>query len=236
MAAYGGGGDGMMRKSDGNVSETDLLLHPELLSAEFIKLVLHERKINTEDNQDRDRLTALYIQHVIPLPQRELPSNRWGKRMEKTKARQGSNSAQSSSTDNGRKRPLIVFDGNSTSTSSVKLKKADDLPASAVTDRLKPPPSSINLSNPIRKLSGSSTNCSPSSSATSSTRAPASTSLSTRSPTGNGSLSSSSLSSSGHSSSTNTKLKRGAPSDGVPGSPELKSPEVKKKIQHVTWP
>ncbi|XP_017560158.1 ashwin isoform X1 [Pygocentrus nattereri] len=237
MAAYGGGGDGKMKKSDGNVSETDLLLHPELLSSEFIKLVLHERKINTEDNQDHDRLTELYIQHVIPLPQRELPSNRWGKRMEKTKARQGSNRAQSSSTDSGRKRPLIVFDGSSASTGSVKLKKADDLLASLVTDRLKPPPSSINLSNPIRKLSGSSTNCSPSSSAPSSTQAPASTSVSTRSLTGNGSLSSSSLSSSGHSSSTSTKLKRGAPSDGVPGNPqELKSPEVKKKIQHVTWP
>ncbi|KAI4894502.1 hypothetical protein NFI96_020677 [Prochilodus magdalenae] len=237
MAANGGGRDGKMAKSDGKRTETDLLLHPELLSGEFIKLVLQEKRINTEDNQDRDKLTELYIQHVIPLPQRELPSSRWGKRMEKTKARQGLSNAQSSSSNSGRKRPLIVFDGSSTSTGSVKLKKATDVSASAVTDRLKPPPSSINLSNPIRKLSGSSTNCSPSSSAISSIQAPASASVSTRSPTGNGSLSSSSSSSSGHSSHTSTKLKRGAPNDGVPVSPmELKSPEVKKKIQHVTWP
>uniref|UniRef100_A0A3B1JG02 Ashwin n=1 Tax=Astyanax mexicanus TaxID=7994 RepID=A0A3B1JG02_ASTMX len=136
---------------------------------------------------NRDQLTDLYIQHVIPLPQRELPNSRWGKRMEKTKARQ-------SSTNSGRKRPLIVFDGSSSSTGSVKLKKPDDFSSSAVAERLKPPPSTINLTNPIRKLSGSSTNCSPSSSTVSSTQTPAS------------------------------------------ASGELKSPEVKKKIQHVTWP
>ncbi|XP_072542181.1 ashwin [Salminus brasiliensis] len=232
MAAYSGGRDGgQTRKSDGNVAETDLLLHPELLSGDFIKLVLHERKICTEDKEDRDQLTDLYIQHVIPLPQRELPNSRWGKRMEKTKARQSSVSVHSSGTEGGRKRPLIVFDGNSTSTGSVKLKKADDSTSSAVTDRLKPPPSSINLTNPIRKLSGSSTNCSQSSSTVSSTQAPVSASGTTKSPTGNGNLSSS-----GDSSNMSTKLKRGPPSDGVPGSPELKSPEVKKKIQHVTWP
>ncbi|XP_066542726.1 ashwin isoform X3 [Hoplias malabaricus] len=226
MAARGGGGSGRMRNSDGEASEPDLLLHPELLSEHFIKLILQE-KINTEDDEDRDRLTELYIQHVIPLPQRELPNSRWGKRMEKTKARQVSNSAQSSSADSGRKRPLIVFDGSSTG--SVKLKRADEAPA--VTDRLKPPPSSINLSNPIRKLSGSSTNCSPSSSTVSSTQAPASVSGSTRSPTGNGHHSSS-----GQSSNTCMKLKRAAPTE-MPKSPqELKSPEVKKKIQHVTWP
>ncbi|KAG9271326.1 ashwin isoform X1 [Astyanax mexicanus] len=232
MAAYSGGrSGGEMRQSEGTAAETDLLLHPELLSEDFIKLVLNERKICTEDNEDRDQLTDLYIQHVIPLPQRELPNSRWGKRMEKTKARQSSTSGHGSSTDSGRKRPLIVFDGSSSSTGSVKLKKPDDFSSSAVAERLKPPPSTINLTNPIRKLSGSSTNCSPSSSTVSSTQTPASASGATKSPTGNGSLSSS-----GHSSNTNTKLKRGPPNDGVPGSPELKSPEVKKKIQHVTWP
>ncbi len=64
----------------------------------------------------------------------------------------------SSSGDRGRKRPLIVFDSSSTNTGSVKLKKPDPSPAPVSTDRLKPPVSSINLTNPIRKLSGTSTN------------------------------------------------------------------------------
>ncbi|KAB5576969.1 hypothetical protein PHYPO_G00204610 [Pangasianodon hypophthalmus] len=223
MASCSNRRDEKMSNSDGDVSETDLLLHPELLSLDFLKLVLHEKKIKTVESEDPDHLTELYIQHVIPLPQRELPNNRWGKRVEKTNPRQSSTTTHSSSTDIGRKRPLIVFDGSSTKTGSIKLKRADDLP---VTDRLKSPPSSINLSNPIRKLSGSSTN-------SSSSQASAG---SARSPTGNGSLNSSSAPSSVQSNCMSTKLKRGAPSSGVPESSELKSPEVKKKIQHVTWP
>lgn len=31
----------------------------------------------------KDNLTDLYVQHAIPLPQRDLPKNRWGKMMEK---------------------------------------------------------------------------------------------------------------------------------------------------------
>ncbi|XP_060785644.1 ashwin [Neoarius graeffei] len=212
-----------MRNSDGDVSETDLLLHPELLSRDFLKLVLHEKKIKTDDSEDPDHLTELYIQHVIPLPQRALPNNRWGERVEKTNSRQNLTTAHSPITDSGRKRPLIVFDGSSTKTGSIKLKRVDELP---VTDRLKSPPSSINLSNPIRKLSGSSTNSSSSWASAGSAR----------SPTGNGSLNSSSAPSSTQSNCMSTKLKRGASSSGVPESPELKSPEVKKKIQHVTWP
>lgn len=112
----------------------------------------------------------------------------------------------SSSTDSGRKRPLIVFDGSSTKTGGIKLKRADDLP---VTDRLKSPPSNISLSNPIRKLSGSSPNSSLS-------RASAG---SVRSPTGNGSLNISSSASPVQSSCMSTKLKRGASNSGVPESP-----------------
>ncbi|XP_058248882.1 ashwin [Hemibagrus wyckioides] len=222
MASCSKRGDVRMRNSDGDVSGTDLLLHPELLSRDFLKLVLHEKKIKTDESEDPDHLTELYIQHVIPLPQRELPNNRWGKRVEKTNPRQSSTTAHSSSTDSGRKRPLIVFDGSSTNTGSIKLKRAEDVP---VTDRLKSPPSSISLNNPIRKLPGSSPN-------SSSSRASAG---SARSPTGNGSLISSSASPV-QSNCMSTKLKRGASSSGVPKSPELKSPEVKKKIQHVTWP
>ncbi|KAF4087229.1 hypothetical protein AMELA_G00093190 [Ameiurus melas] len=223
MASCSNRRDGKMRNDDGDVSEADLLLHPELLSRDFLKLVLHEKKIKTEDSEDPDHLTELYIQHVIPLPQRELPNNRWGKRVEKTNPRKSSTAAHSSSGDSGRKRPLIVFDGSSTKTGSIKLKRVDDLPP---TDRLKSPPSSIDISNPIRKLSGSSTN-------SSSSRASAGSAMS---PTGNGSLNSSSAPSSLQSECMSTKLKRGATSSGVPESPELKSPEVKKKIQHVTWP
>lgn len=32
---------------------------------------------------NKDNLTDLYVQHAIPLPQRDLPKNRWGKMMEK---------------------------------------------------------------------------------------------------------------------------------------------------------
>uniref|UniRef100_A0A4W4DNW3 Ashwin n=2 Tax=Electrophorus electricus TaxID=8005 RepID=A0A4W4DNW3_ELEEL len=210
--------DGKAGLPDRNVTDSDLLLHPELLSPQFIKLMLHERKIRTEDEDDPDQLTELYIQHVIPLPQRELPNSRWGRRMENTKARQRSTTGHSSSAD-GRKRPLIVFEGGSAKTGAVKLKKGHDPPIPAVTDRLKPPPCAVDLTNPIRKLSGSCTNCSPS----------LSSGGSPKSPTGNGSL--------GTSGSTSAKLKRGASEPGgAPGSPELKSPEVKKKIQHVTWP
>ncbi|GAA6103823.1 ashwin [Tachysurus ichikawai] len=147
--------------------------------------------------------------------------------MEKTNPRQRLTTAHSSSTDSGRKRPLIVFDGSSTNTGSIKLKKADDV---LVTDPLKSPPSNINLSNPIRKLSGSSTNSSTNSSSSSTSTGSA------RSPTGNGSLNSASAPNPVQFNCLSMKLKRGASSSGVPESPELKSPEAKKKIQHVTWP
>ncbi|XP_076857999.1 ashwin [Brachyhypopomus gauderio] len=237
MASYRSRRDAKSKRADANVVETDLMLHPELLSRDFIKLLLHERKIRTDDDDDEedpDQLTDLYIRHVIPLPQRELPNTRWGKRMENTKVRQRSSSGPRSSADGNRKRPLIEFDGSSTRTGGVKLKKDHDHPTPPLTDRLKPPPSAIDLTNPIRKLSGSSTNCSPSPSLASSTQAPAPPSgASPKSPTGNGNLSISS----GTSGSVSSKLKREAPGPTeAPGSPELKSPEMKKKIQHVTWP
>ncbi|XP_035533133.1 ashwin isoform X2 [Morone saxatilis] len=174
----------------------DLLLHPELLSQDFMRLILSERNISTRDCQSRDRLTELYLRHVIPLPQRTLPTSRWGKRMEKSRGRQ-TPAGHSSSNDHNRKRPLIVFDGSSSHSGPLKVKKPEGTTVSTgVTDRLKPPPAA-NLSNPIRKLSGNS---------------------------------SSSSSSVQHSSDT-ANLKREADS-----SDTVKSPEVKKKIQHVTWP
>ncbi|XP_052004568.1 ashwin [Xyrauchen texanus] len=220
-----------------NIPKIDLLLHPELLSQEFIQLVLHERGIPVDGDVDRDRLTDMYLRHVIPLPQRDLPNTRWGKRMERTRARQCSSSAHSSSSDSGRKRPLIVFDGSSTYTGSVKLKKPDTSPAPVTTDRLKPPVSSVSLSNPIRKLSGSSSNGSSSSSSNSHNKTPVSTpGASPKSPSGtcNNSNTANSLV---HSNNATPKLKRTAPSDGEPHTAkDIKSPDMKKRIQHVTWP
>ncbi|XP_040913625.1 ashwin [Toxotes jaculatrix] len=175
-------------------SDADLLLHPELLSQEFMQLILSEKNVSTRDCGSRDRLTELYLRHVIPLPQRTLPNNRWGRRVEKTRGRQTptGHRTDSSSNDHNRKRPLIVFDGSSSYSGPLKVKKPEG--TTGITDRLKPPPPA-NLSNPIRKLS-----------------------------------SNTSSSSVQHSPDT-VNLKREANSSGA-----LKSPEVKKKIQHVTWP
>ncbi|XP_030642798.1 ashwin isoform X2 [Chanos chanos] len=225
------GREGKTKNTDDGVSKTDLLLHPELLSRDFIQLVLHERKITSDDSEDRDRLTELYLDHVMPLPQRELPNSRWGRRMEKTKARQSPSHSQGSHStggDSSRKRPLIVFDGSSTKTGGIKLKKSDTSTPPAVTDRLKPPPT-LNLLNPIRKLSGSSTNCSSSSTPVKAQEGDLRTSA------GNGRLNAPTSPSSG-SSNANT-LKRLAPSERETDcTKELKSPDVKKKINHVTWP
>ncbi|XP_076016604.1 ashwin [Genypterus blacodes] len=174
--------------------DVDVLLHPELLSREFLRLLLSERKIGSAACESRDGLTELYLRHVVPLPQRTLPNNRWGRKVERSGGRQ---SSHSSSNDQMRKRPLIVFDGSSSHSGSLKLKKAEG--TTGTIDRLKPPPAA-SLSNPIRKLSGSSSSSSPS--------------LQTSASDGDA-----------------ANLKRQANNSGV-----LKSPEMKKKIQHVTWP
>lgn len=49
--------------------------------------LLNQRNVTTRECESRDRLTELYLQHVIPLPQRTLPNSRWGKRMEKSRER-----------------------------------------------------------------------------------------------------------------------------------------------------
>ncbi|XP_047227522.1 ashwin [Girardinichthys multiradiatus] len=181
-------------KKSVSASDADLLLHPELLSQDFMQLILRQRNVGTRGCEDRDRLTELYLRHIIPLPQRNLPNSRWGRKMEKSRGRQTA-AGHSSSNDQHRNRPLIVFDGKSSQSGPLKVKKPESPtgPAGA-TDRLKPPPSA-NLSNPIRKLSGTSS------------------------------------SSSSHRSSDTTNLKRDADASGA-----LKSPEVRKKIQHITWP
>ncbi|XP_028291475.1 ashwin-like [Gouania willdenowi] len=176
-------------------SDVDFLLHPELLSQDFLQLVLTERNVSTGGCGSRDRLTELFLRHVVPLPQRALPDSRWGRKMERSRGRlhTGGYRTDSSNNDQSRKRPLIVFDGSSSHSCPVKVKKPD-----VNTNRLKPPPAA-NLSNPIRKLSSNTSSSSPSSFDQYST--------------------------------DKTNLKREANS-----STSLKSSEVKKKIQHVTWP
>ncbi|CAB1456532.1 unnamed protein product [Pleuronectes platessa] len=151
------------RKAVGS-SDVDLLLHPELLSQDFMQLILTEKRVSTKDCGSRDRLTELYLRHVIPLPQRTLPDSRWGRRVQRSR---GPPDANSSSNDHKRKRPLIVFDSRSSHSGALKVRKPEGTTASTgITD------------------------------------------------------------------STDTaNLKREANSS-VP----LESPEVKKKIHHVTWP
>ncbi|MGH0143708.1 UNVERIFIED_CONTAM: hypothetical protein FKN15_055267 [Acipenser sinensis] len=128
-----------------------------MLKKNYLQVAVVQKKIPVDNEKyaDKDILTDLYLQHIIPLPQRDLPNSRWGKRMEKKRATQSAANAQtlSSGADGSRKRP-ILFDGSSTST-SIKLKKIE----AGATDRLKPPPSG-NLANTIRRLSNTSTNCS----------------------------------------------------------------------------
>ncbi|XP_047709948.1 ashwin isoform X5 [Prionailurus viverrinus] len=147
-------------------TDSELLLHPELLSQEFLLLTLEQKNIAVENDVriNKDNLTDLYVQHAIPLPQRDLPKNRWGKMMEKKREQHetknetkrlprgclmplvpGPHLEMSGTVDGLRKRPLIVFDGSSTRT-SIKVKKTEN----GDNDRLKPPPQN-NLKPPEAK-------------------------------------------------------------------------------------
>ncbi|XP_053445501.1 ashwin isoform X3 [Nycticebus coucang] len=180
-------------------TDSELLLHPELLSQEFLLLTLEQKNIAVENDVkiNKDNLTDLYVQHAIPLPQRDLPKNRWGKMMEKKREQYEikNETKRSSAVDGLRKRPLIVFDGNSTST-SIKVKKTEN----GDNDRLKPPPQNHDLMHRKSPL---------------------------------GSVKSPPLSPVG---TTPVKLKRAAPKEEAEAMNNLKPPEAKRKIQHVTWP
>lgn len=107
----------------------------------------------------KDNLTELYVQHAIPLPQRDLPKTRWGKMVEKKREHQEvKNEAKRSSAvvDGLRKRPLIVFDGSSTST-SIKVKKTEN----GADDRLKPPAQTGSTSETSQKSPNSFSRISP---------------------------------------------------------------------------
>ncbi|OBS70259.1 hypothetical protein A6R68_01199 [Neotoma lepida] len=94
-------------------TDAELLLHPELLSQEFLLLTLEQVGQNISD-------------------------------------------FRSTAVDGLRKRPLIVFDGSSTST-SIKVKKTEN----GADDRLKPPPQTGSTRDAFRKLPNSSSGVSP---------------------------------------------------------------------------
>ncbi|KAJ3592442.1 hypothetical protein NHX12_007569 [Muraenolepis orangiensis] len=115
----------MRESADTSARSTDLLLHPELLSKDFMQLILSEKNIRAGEGESHDRLTSLYLRHVIPLPQRPLPNTRWGQRMERSRQSPALSQSHRSTEDHHRKRPLIVFDGASHHSNPLKVKKTD---------------------------------------------------------------------------------------------------------------
>ncbi|XP_069493017.1 ashwin [Ambystoma mexicanum] len=207
-----------------------LLLHPELLSEHFLRLTLEKKNIPVESAlNDKQKLTDIYVQHVIPLPQRSLPKSRWGKMMEDKRGKSVSPTQQNKSPaapQGFRKRPLIVFDGSSTRT-GIKVKKENE----AVPDRLKPPPSGSTTTT-IRRISLSPSNSSSQSPIPSPTKI-----IKLESNNSGAQQSSVPVTHSNNLISIGgtavVKLKRAAPKEELD---ESKPSGAKKKIQHVTWP
>ncbi|NXL89908.1 ASHWN protein, partial [Alectura lathami] len=218
----------------------ELLLHPELLSEEVLLLTLEQKNILVKNDvkMDKDGLTDLYLQHAIPLPQRDLPKSRWGKMMEKKRQQNELKSENKSVAvvEGLRKRPLIVFDGSSTST-SIKVKKTEN----GAADRLKPPPAG-SAANTVRRLS-----VPPAASAYISASAVSGDAKlearNSEAKQNNISKTNSSVLASLKTyplspvaGATVVKLKRSVPKEESDLPNDLKPTEAKKKIQHVTWP
>ncbi|XP_060625702.2 ashwin [Anolis sagrei] len=238
MAALGGrgwsGGEGGARGGPDPL----LLLHPELLSQEFLLLSLEQRNIPVENELkvSKDSLTDLYVQHVIPLPQRELPKTRWGKIMEKKRGQRVTKHDMKSfaTVENLRKRPLIVFDGSSTST-SIKVRKTEN----GTVDGLKL--ATGNASAPCRRRSVSSDSLACVSVSSDSSDFKIDTRINEAKQNNiriNNNMASSQKSppSLPVIGTTVVKLKRAAPKEDIDASNDLKPSDSKKKIQHVTWP
>ncbi|XP_007883292.1 ashwin isoform X2 [Callorhinchus milii] len=226
------GGDGVKIAIEAEL----LLLHPELLSGPFILQLLQQRNIAIESLKDaeKDRIVEVYIQHVIPLPQRELPKNRWGRMMSEKRGQQTGSTTQSkrSLMDGSRKRPLIVFDGSSTST-NIKLKKNENgmgdqmkgIMNTSTKDKLAQSPRDTQIltdNNAVKSPSSATPN----------------NGTTTMKYEDNMPLKTSPLLSSASPGGTNViKLKRAIGKDGEGDPPEEPtSPGPKKKIQHITWP
>lgn len=218
-------------------TDSELLLHPELLSQEFLLLTLEQKNIAVENDVriSKDELTDLYVQHAIPLPQRDLPKNRWGRMMEKKREQHETKieTKRTGAVDGLRKRPLIVFDGSSTST-SIKVKKTEN----GDNDRLKPPPQAGCVGNAFQKFADSS------SSLILSSNLPVNNKMEhdheskqnhdlTHRKSPSGPVKSPPLSPVG---TTPVRLKRVAPKEEAEVANNMKPPEAKRKIQHVTWP
>ncbi|XP_066478015.1 ashwin [Tiliqua scincoides] len=217
--------------------DADLLLHPELLSQDFLLLTLEQKNVPIEDEVkiSKDGLADLYVQHVIPLPQRNLPKSRWGKLMEKKRGQQMLTHDIKSigAVENLRKRPLIVFDGGSTST-CIKVRKTDN----GAIDRLSLLTTGT-TSNTCKKLSV------PSNSSTCMSASALSQDIKVESRISETKQNNIIINmTSGQklpplvsvTGTTVVKLKRTAPKEESDATNGVKPTEAKKKIQHVTWP
>ncbi|XP_015284084.1 PREDICTED: ashwin [Gekko japonicus] len=220
--------------SNSSDTEADHLLHPELLSKEFLLLTLEQKNIPLEDEVklNKEGLTDLYVQHVIPLPQRTLPKTRWGKLMEKKRSQKVLKYVDESTAavENLRKRPLIVFDGSSTST-SIKIRKTEN----GAANRLKLPTAG-STNTTCRRLLGpsDSSTCTSASILSQDVNEAKNNNIIINNSNVTASQKTSSLVSA--TGSTVVKLKRTAPKEESDTANGLQPTEAKKKIQHVTWP
>ncbi|KAB1256952.1 Ashwin [Camelus dromedarius] len=187
-------------------ADSELLLHPELLSQEFLLLTLEQKNIAVENDVrvNKDSLTDLYVQHAIPLPRRDLPKNRWGKMMEKKReqheTKNETKSFRSGTVDGLRKRALVMLEGSSTS-ASIKVRRTEDTDSG----RPRPPPPARAPSSAFRKLKSP----------------PGPVKSPPLSPVGTTPV---------------KLKRAAAPREDAEAANSLKPPEAKRKIQHVTWP
>ncbi|XP_044538560.1 ashwin-like [Gracilinanus agilis] len=215
--------------------DTYMLLHPELLSREFLLLTLQEKNIivKEEIKTSKNDLIALYNRYALPLPQREAPESRWGKAIEEKRELQNEvkNEPKSDvSAGPSRKRARIVFDGNSTST-CIKVRRTEK----GANDGLKPPPSVGLPSNTIRKLPNSNASTVPTGlKANPSNDTNQSPVLTNNSKSAVANVKAQPLSRAEE--ATVVKLKRIVPREDAKSANEFKSLGTKKKIQRITWP
>ncbi|KAM9320783.1 ashwin [Gastrophryne carolinensis] len=208
--------------------DCDLLLHPELLSRDFLLLSLEQKNIAVENGiNDKEKLTEMFVQHALPLPQRSLPKSRWGKMMESKRGDKKHPVLQKScSLDSTRKRPLIVFDGSSTNT-TIKLKRMENGEAA---QRLQPLPTERTTSTPVRTEGKPTSPVSPITSPSAKVVISSNNGQQGSPPGANVST----VKLKTQMAASAVKIKRNAPKEEAEG--DLKPTEAKKKITHVTWP
>ncbi|XP_075708824.1 ashwin [Rhinoderma darwinii] len=221
MAVVGG-------KSGAVGQEYDYFLHPELLSRDFLLLSLRQKNIAVKDAiNDKEKLTEIFVQHAMPLPQRQLPKSRWGKLMEGKRGVKKLAEPHKKSAENIRKRPLIVFDGSSTST-SIKVKKTENgdaaqrLHQSCTEQSITSVRSETIPISPVFHQNSSTTTKEP------------------EVPTGNHEHSTTGptmkVKAQSPVSGSVVKIKRAVPKEDAEVTNDMRPTEAKKKILHVTWP